>query len=125
MGDAEEFHTVTIRAGRGGWGGPLRITPTRDRPLIYSVTQGGIHPVAARIAELSGGRAHDGFVTSAPLDSVAVAVIDCAGTARAGLYPMRRVPTVDVHAAAPSGPLASHMTADLFVSGVTPESVRR
>ena len=27
----------------GGWGGPLTIKPTAERPLVYSVTGGGIH----------------------------------------------------------------------------------
>ena len=56
-----EYRSVKIEAGRGGWGGPLVITPTEDKPLIYSVTGGGIHPVAAKIAELTGGEAFDRF----------------------------------------------------------------
>jgi PTS system glucitol/sorbitol-specific IIB component len=42
-----DYKSVKVQAGRGGWGGPLTITPTDDKPLIYSVTGGGIHPVAA------------------------------------------------------------------------------
>ncbi|MDQ3766223.1 MAG: hypothetical protein M3346_02635 [Actinomycetota bacterium] len=29
-----EYRSVKIEAGRGGWGGPLVITPTEDKPLI-------------------------------------------------------------------------------------------
>lgn len=118
-----EYHSVTISPGRGGWGGPLTITPTDDRPLIYSVTGGGIHPVAARIAELTGGQAFDGFSSSAKFEKIAVAVIDCGGTARIGVYPMKKVPTVDIHAASPSGPLASFIKEDIFVSGVKPDNI--
>ena len=96
-----EYKSVKVSAGRGGWGGPLTITPTDDRPLIYSVTGGGIHPVAARIAELTGGQAFDGFSSSAKFDKIAVAVIDCGGTARVGVYPMKKVLTVDIHATIP------------------------
>ena len=113
-----EYKSVQVKAGRGGWGGPLTITPTDARPLIYSVTGGGIHPVAARIAELTGGQAFDGFSSSAAFDKIAVAVIDCGGTARVGVYPMKKVLTVDIHATSPSGPLANFITEQLFVSGV-------
>jgi glucitol/sorbitol PTS system EIIB component len=119
-----DYKSVTIEKGRGGWGGPLTIKPTADRYLIYSVTGGGIHPVAARIAELTGGEAFDGFRSSAPFDKIACAVIDCGGTARVGVYPMKKVPTVDVHATSPAGPLAMFISEDLFVSGVKPENVR-
>lgn len=119
-----EYKSVKISAGRSGWGGPLTITPTPDRPLIYSVTGGGIHPIAARIAELTGGQAFDGFSSSAPFDKIAVAVIDCGGTARIGVYPMKKVPTVDIHSASPSGPLAKFITEQIFVSGVKADDIK-
>jgi sorbitol-specific phosphotransferase system component IIBC len=97
------YKSVVVSAGKGGWGGPLTITPTDDRPYIYSVTGGGIHPVAARIAELTGGTPFDGFKSSVPFDKIAVAVIDCGGTARVGVYPMKKVLTVDIHATSPAG----------------------
>ncbi len=118
-----DYKSVKVKQGRGGWGGPLTITPTDSKPLIYSVTGGGIHPVAAKIAELTGGEAFDGFKSSAPFDKIAVAVIDCGGTARVGVYPMKKVLTVDVHATSPAGPLAHFITEELFVSGVKPDDV--
>ena len=118
-----DYKAVKIEAGRGGWGGPLTIKPTEDRKLVYCVTGGGIHAVAERIAELSGGEPFDGFKSSAPFEKIAVAVIDCGGTARVGVYPMKKVPTVDIHATSPAGPLAMFITADLFVSGVKPENI--
>ncbi len=118
MSEAKKYRRVKISAGRGGWGGPLIVEPKPGKDLIYSVTGGGIHPVAARIAELSGGRAFDGFKSKADFSEIAVAVIDCGGTARVGVYPMKKVLTVDIHAARPSGPLMRFITADLFVSGV-------
>ncbi|MEN9922809.1 MAG: hypothetical protein RIS09_323 [Actinomycetota bacterium] len=118
-----DYKAVKIEAGRGGWGGPLTIRPTEDRKLVYCVTGGGIHPVAERIAELSGGEPFDGFKSSAPFEKIAVAVIDCGGTARVGVYPMKKVPTVDIHATSPAGPLAMFITEELFVSGVKPENI--
>lgn len=119
-----DYKAVIIEKGPGGWGGPLTILPTAERPLIYSVTGGGIHPVAARIAELTGGEAFDGFKSSAPFEKIAVAVIDCGGTARIGVYPMKKVKTVDIHATSPAGPLAMFITEELLVSGVKPEQIK-
>ena len=118
-----EYKAVKIDKGPGGWGGPLTIKPTADRPYIYSVTGGGIHPLAAKIAELTGGEAFDGFSSSKPFDQIAVAVIDCGGTARIGVYPMKKVPTVDIHATSPAGPLAMFITEDLLVTGVKLDNI--
>lgn len=123
MSDAKTYRKVKISPGRGGWGGPLIVEPKPGKDLIYSVTGGGIHPIAAKIAELSGGRAFDGFKSKADFSQIAVAVIDCGGTARVGVYPMKKVLTVDIHAARPSGPLMRFITADLFVSGVKEDNV--
>ena len=123
MSEPKVYRKVRIKAGKSGWGGPLIIAPKPGKDLIYSVTGGGIHPLAARIAELTGGRAFDGFRSKAGFDEIAVAVIDCGGTARVGVYPMKKVLTVDIHATRPSGPLFRFITADLFVSGVKPEDV--
>lgn len=112
------YKKVKIKPGKKGWGGPLEILPTESRNLIYSVTGGGIHPVAARIAELTGGQPFDGFRSKASFEQIAVAVIDCGGTARVGVYPMKKVPTVDIYPTTPSGPLFRFITEDLFVSGV-------
>ena len=118
-----DYKAVKIDKGPGGWGGPLTIKPTSDRPYIYSVTGGGIHPLAAKIAELTGGEAFDGFSSSKPFDQIAVAVIDCGGTARIGVYPMKKVPTVDIHATSPAGPLAMFITEDLLVTGVKLDNI--
>ena len=112
------FRSVAVRAGRGGWGRGLELTPTPDKYKVISVTGGGIHPVAQRIAELSGGEAVDGFRTKVEDAEVLAAVINCGGTARIGVYPRKRIPTVDVFPGEPGGPLAQFITEDIFVSAV-------
>ena len=119
-----EYKSVIVEAGRGGWGGPLKITPTDEKPYVYSVTGGGIHPVAQAIADATGGIPFDGFKSSVPFDKIAVAVIDCGGTARVGVYPMKKVLTVDIHGTSPAGPLAMFITKELFVSGVKTENIK-
>lgn len=74
-----EFKSVKASHGGNGWGGPLIITPTAEKPYVLSVTLGGISPVALRIAELTGAEAHDQFKDPietdrhAPLSSTAPA----------------------------------------------------
>ena len=117
------YKSVHVKPGQNGWGVGLTLVPTETRCKVASVTGGGIHPVAARIAELTGCEAIDGFSTAVPEEEMLCAVIDCGGTARIGVYPTKRIPTVDVMNSSPSGPLAKNITEDIFVSGVTPGDV--
>jgi PTS system glucitol/sorbitol-specific IIC component len=117
------YKAVYISKGSGGWGVGLHIEPKGKRTKVVSITGGGIHPVARKISELTGAEAVDGFKTSVPEDEMVCVVIDCGGTARIGLYPMKRIPTVDILPSSPSGPLAKHITEDIFVSGVTEKQV--
>ncbi|ABY34557.1 MAG: hypothetical protein KatS3mg087_2026 [Patescibacteria group bacterium] len=123
MTEVKKYRKVRIKKGPKGWGGPLIIEPKPGRDLIYSVTGGGIHPLAQHIANLTGGRPFDGFKSKADFSEIAVAVIDCGGTARIGVYPMKKVPTVDIYPTSPSGPLMRFITEEYFVSGVRPEDV--
>jgi glucitol/sorbitol PTS system EIIB component len=117
------FRSVVVRPGANGWGRGLELTPTPERHKIISVTGGGIHAVAQRIAELSGAEVVDGFRTSVPDEEVLAAVINCGGTARIGVYPRKRIPTIDVYPGEPGGPLAQFITEDIFVSAVGPDEV--
>ncbi|MBD1380418.1 PTS glucitol/sorbitol transporter subunit IIB [Metabacillus arenae] len=115
---------IFVDKGSGGWGKGLRIEPKGKKTKVVSITGGGIHPVARKIAEVSGTEAVDGFKNSVPEDEMMCVVIDCGGTARIGLYPMKRIPTVDILPSSPSGPLAKHITEDIFVSGVTEKQIK-
>jgi len=114
---------VFVAKGSGGWGVGLHIVPKGKKTKVVSITGGGIHPVAKKIAELTCTEAIDGFKNSVPEDEMMCVVIDCGGTARIGLYPMKRIPTVDILGSSPSGPLAKYITEDIFVSGVTEKEV--
>ncbi|MDR2662099.1 MAG: PTS glucitol/sorbitol transporter subunit IIB [Treponema sp.] len=112
------YKAVKISAGRGGWGGPLVIQPTDQKNKIVSVTGGGIDEITRKIAEMTGAQAADGFTTGIPEDQIAVVVIDCGGTARCGVYPKKRIPTVNLMPTGPSGPLSKFITEDIYVSAV-------
>lgn len=117
------YRKVKVNRGEGGWGEGLVIAPTERRNKVVSVTGGGIHPVAARIAELTGAEPVDGFRTQVPKEEMACVVINCGGTARVGVYPRMGVPTIDVIPSGPSGPLAQFINEKNFVSGVRPDNV--
>lgn len=109
---------VRISKGPGGWGGPLYVEVSGGKNKIVSITGGGIHPLARRIAEMTGGEAINGFEVSIPEGETACVVIDCGGTMRCGLYPKKGIPTVNVNASGPSGPMAKYIREDVYVSGV-------
>jgi PTS system glucitol/sorbitol-specific IIC component len=120
---AKTYKAVRISRGKTGWGGPLVIEPTEQRNKVVSVTGGGIHPVAQLIADMTGAEAVDGF-KAPPIESeMAVVVVDCGGTARCGVYPRKRIPTVNLTPVGQSGPLAQFITEDIYVSGVKPGDV--
>lgn len=113
------YKAITITKGSAGWGGPLTIMPTDKKNKVVSVTGGGIHPIAKKIAEMTGAQTVDGFSTGVPDDEIMVVVIDCGGTARCGVYPKKKIFTVNLTAVGQSGPLAKFITEDLYVSDVT------
>ncbi len=113
------FKAISVTKGRGGWGGPLTIRPNETQRYIVSVTGGGIHPVAAEIARLTGAEAVDGFKSSYAKETMACVIIDCGGTARCGVYPKMNILTINVNATSPSGPLMKFINEQNFVSGVT------
>ena len=112
------FKSVKIVAGNGGWGGPLVLVPSGTRNKIVSVTGGGIHPVAAKIAEMTGCEAVDGFRAGVPDEEILLAVVDCGGTARCGVYPKKGILTANLLPVGKMGPLAQFITKELYVSAV-------
>lgn len=112
------YKAVKITHGSSGWGGPIVVQADDKKNKILSVTGGGIHPVAAKLAEMTGCTAVDGFGTRVPDDEILVAVVDCGGTARCGVYPKKRIVTCNLLSGGPSGMLAKFMTEDIYVSDI-------
>lgn len=117
------FQAVKVSAGRGGFGGPLVLVPTEKRNKVVNITGGVISSVAQKVAELTGSEVIDGFKTKVPDDQILCVVIDCGGTLRCGIYPQKRIPTINLTPAGPSGPLAEHIKADIYVSDVKDNNI--
>ena len=114
-----KYNTIKISKGKGGFGGPLIITPTEDKHKFIYVVGGGEKPeIVDLISEKSGMEPVNGFKTSIPDEEIALAIIDCGGTLRCGIYPQKKIPTVNIMATGKAGPLAKYITEDIYVSSV-------
>ena len=115
-----EYRAIRVEKGSGGFGGPLVIQGTEKKNKVMYITGGGVAPeILPRIVELTGLEPVNGFKTSAPEDELALVIIDCGGTLRCGLYPKKRIPTININPVGKAGPLAQFIKEDIYVSGVT------
>jgi len=115
-----EYRAITIRQGSGGFGGPLTVKPQEGKDVLLYITGGGAEPdILQKIVDLTGCRPVNGFKTTVPEEEIFLVIIDCGGTLRCGIYPQKRIPTININPVGKSGPMAKYITEDIYVSGVT------
>lgn len=115
----EKYNAIKIVKGTGGFGGPLIVQPQEGKDTVLYITGGGAEPeIVEKIVSLTGCKAVNGFKTSVPEEQIFLVIIDCGGTLRCGIYPQKRIPTINVMPVGKSGPLAKFITEDIYVSAV-------
>ena len=119
-----DYKSIIINKGQGGYGGPLIITPTNEKHKFIYITGGGERPtIVDKIETLTGMESVNAFKTSVPDSEVALAIVDCGGTLRCGLYPKKGIPTINIVATGKSGPLAQYINEEIYVSAGTEKNI--
>lgn len=118
------YKSIQVFAGKGGFGGPLTLVPSAEKNKVVNITGGVISPISEKIVEMTGCELVDGFKTKVPDSEILCVVIDCGGTLRCGIYPQKRIPTINLNPTGPSGPLAKHIKEDIYVSAVKVENLK-
>jgi PTS system glucitol/sorbitol-specific IIC component len=115
----EKYNAIKIVKGTGGFGGPLIVKPQEEKDTLLYITGGGAEPeIVEKIVSLTGCKAVNGFKTSVPEGQIFLVIVDCGGTLRCGIYPQKRIPTINIMPVGKSGPLAKFITEDIYVSAV-------
>lgn len=116
---------VLIKRGSGGYGVPIKVEVKGKKNKIVSMTGTGIHPVAKKIAEITGGEAVDGFYKSVKDEEIACVVINCGGTLRLGMFPKKGIITININPIGPSGPFGHFAEEGIYISGVSVNDIQQ
>jgi len=91
--------------------------------FILSLTGQAIDPVAKKIGMLLDMKVVNGFDTMPADDKILCVVVNCGGSLRCGLYPKKRINTVNILPTGAVGPLAQYIKDDIYISDVRTENV--
>lgn len=120
--DSKE-NLVKITRGYAGYGGPLIVGPSQNRNKIIYFVGGDKPELIRKIEKLTGSKAYNGYKDAIDESEIFLAIVDCGGTLRCGLFPKKGIPTVNIMPAGKSGPLAKYINEDIYVSDVSIDNV--
>ncbi|KDF06129.1 hypothetical protein [Citrobacter sp. MGH 55] len=106
--------TVLIKKGHSGIGDDMYLS--RDtRMVILSLTGKTIDPVAKKLGEMLEMTVVNGFDAMPDDKKILCVVINCGGSLRCGIYPQKRIKTINVLPTGAMGPLAKYITEDIYI----------
>lgn len=114
--------TVLIKKGHSGIGDDMYLYHDASK-VILSLTGKTIDPVAKTLGKMLDMQVVNGFEAMPDDKKILCVVINCGGSLRCGIYPQKRIKTINVLPTGAMGPLAKHITEDIYISDVSCESL--
>lgn len=114
--------TVLIKKGHSGIGDDMYLYRDTSK-VILSLTGKSIDPVAKKLSEMLDMPIVNGFDAMPDDKKILCVVINCGGSLRCGIYPQKRIKTINVLPTGAMGPLAKYITEDIYISDVSNESL--
>lgn len=114
--------TVLIKKGHSGIGDDMYLSRDTSK-VILSLTGKSIDPIAKKLGEMLEMPVVNGFDAMPDDKKILCVVINCGGSLRCGIYPQKRIKTINILPTGAMGPLAKYITEDIYISDVSSESL--
>ncbi|MBU5602979.1 MULTISPECIES: PTS glucitol/sorbitol transporter subunit IIB [Citrobacter] len=114
--------TVLIKKGHSGIGDDMYLSRDTSK-VILSLTGKSIDPIAKKLGDMLEMPVVNGFDAMPDDKKILCVVINCGGSLRCGIYPQKRIKTINILPTGAMGPLAKYITEDIYISDVSSESL--
>ncbi|QKJ86062.1 PTS system, glucitol/sorbitol-specific IIB component [Paramixta manurensis] len=116
------MNTVVVKKGHSGFGDDMYLESDKNK-VILSLTGKALDPVAIKIGRELGMPVVNGFDAMPADDKILCVVVNCGGSLRCGIYPQKRIKTINTLPTGAMGPLAAYIKEDIYVSDVAEDNV--